>query len=412
MVSVVKSEWHQVEKRYGAVIDADILQEIYPDHSEQEIQDILKGLEDGSHDIDTVINDAWDNDIELEWEYLNQDDWWTDRKGGYEITYNVEEWEYKEDYVAPKTHKCTKCKWTGASYESEWLWEDKDGNELSEPIKVCPMCDSETELTEVGLQEEQRRKELAEELKKIEAEVEDEEDKDLVAAQALEELKKDFEALVAENPNQAKGDTKEFTIKLYGYGSDRGIAAITKEQYEYWSDEDNEMDLGDALNDSYDYEGNETPEEAKLPYEYYNEYTDAGFWTGPEEPANLYIEDEDGNELVDEELTSYLGELHGDEEYYNFYEETGEFYLNEYDLKPGYYIYWAQGGKGTYFEGSVELPADEEFDPKKLRFETIDFLGNTIIQKVYYGEEEIHNFGGEWDVKWADYSVHHIEESK
>lgn len=406
MVSVVKSEWHQVEKRYGAVINADILQEIYPDLSDDEIQDLLKNLEDGSGDIDTVLGDADENGVEIDWDYLNQDDWWTDRKGGYEVTYSVEEWEYQEDYVPPKTHKCTNCKWTGTGYEAEWQWEDKDGKELDEPIKVCPMCSSDVELTEVGIEEEERRKKLAEDLK--EAMLEADED-DVSLEDALDELKKDFEALVAENPKQAKSGTREFTIKLYGTGSDRGVAVITKEQYEYWSDEDNEMYLGDALNDSYDYEENETPEEARLPYEYYNEYTDAGFWTGPEEPAYLCVEDEDGNELIDEELTDYLTELHGEEEYYNYYSEEREFYLNSYDLKPGYYIYWAQGGKGTYFEGSVDIPEGEEFDPKKLKFETIDFLGNTIIEKVYYGTEEVENFGGEWNTKWADYSVHEIK---
>ena len=38
MVSVVKSEWHQVEKRYGIEIDADMLTEIYPDKEEEEIE--------------------------------------------------------------------------------------------------------------------------------------------------------------------------------------------------------------------------------------------------------------------------------------------------------------------------------------------------------------------------------------
>ncbi len=58
MVTVVKSEWHQVEKRYGIEIDADILSEIYPDLNEDEIQAKLDGLESGDENIDEVINDA------------------------------------------------------------------------------------------------------------------------------------------------------------------------------------------------------------------------------------------------------------------------------------------------------------------------------------------------------------------
>jgi FAD/FMN-containing dehydrogenase len=149
MVSVVKSEWHQVEKRYGIEIDADILTEIYPDLDEDEIEAKLAQLESGEEDAEEVINEAWNNDVDIEWDYLNEDDWWTDRKGGYEVTYNVEEWKVHEDYVSPVTHKCTKCKWTGTQYDAAWSWQDGDGNEIDDPIKICPMCDRDTELTEV-----------------------------------------------------------------------------------------------------------------------------------------------------------------------------------------------------------------------------------------------------------------------
>ena len=156
MVTVVKSEWHQVEKRYGIEIDADILSEIYPDLNEDEIQAKLDGLESGDEDIDEVINDAWENDVDLDWDYLNDDDWWTDRKGGYDITYSVEDWEVREEYVSPVTHKCTKCKWEGSKFEADWIWPEDDETGEREAKKVCPMCESDTELTEIGVQEEQK----------------------------------------------------------------------------------------------------------------------------------------------------------------------------------------------------------------------------------------------------------------
>ena len=156
MVSVVKSEWHQVERRYGIEIDADILSEIYPDLDEDEIEEKLAQLESGEEDVEEVINEAWNNDVDLEWEHLNEDDWWTDRKGGYEVTYSAEEWEVHEDYVAPITHKCTKCKWSGSQYDAQWKWTDDNGNELDEAVKICPMCDSGIELTDVGIEEEKK----------------------------------------------------------------------------------------------------------------------------------------------------------------------------------------------------------------------------------------------------------------
>lgn len=89
MVQVIKSEWHSVEKRYSAEIDEDILSEIYPDADEDEIQQMLADLESGDMSIDTVMEDAgWD--VNIDWDWMDEDDWWTDRKGGYDVTYEVQ----------------------------------------------------------------------------------------------------------------------------------------------------------------------------------------------------------------------------------------------------------------------------------------------------------------------------------
>lgn len=214
MVSVVKSEWHQVEKRYGIEIDADILSEIYPDMDEDEIEVMLKQLEDGEIDIDQLIGEAWENDVDLDWNYLNDDDWWTDRKGGYDITYNVEDWEVREDYVSPVTHKCTKCKWEGSKFDADWVWPEDDETGGKEAKQICPMCENDTQLTEIGVQEEQKEQERkANALSRLQDDGEDdevEEDDPATQAeleQALEELKREFENLMTEeDPTEDKKD--------------------------------------------------------------------------------------------------------------------------------------------------------------------------------------------------------------
>jgi len=90
MVMVVKSEWHQVEKRYGLEVDTDLLEQIYPESNKKEIKKMISELESGELSIDTVIEDAWENNIDIDWDWLDEDDWWTDRKGGYEVTYEVQ----------------------------------------------------------------------------------------------------------------------------------------------------------------------------------------------------------------------------------------------------------------------------------------------------------------------------------
>lgn len=92
MVQVVKSEWHQVEKRYGLDIDRDLFGEIYCDiEDEAEIDLMYLQFESGEMHPEEVINKAWDEGVDLDWDWLDEDDWWTDRKGGYEVTYKVEE---------------------------------------------------------------------------------------------------------------------------------------------------------------------------------------------------------------------------------------------------------------------------------------------------------------------------------
>ncbi len=89
MVQVVKSEWHSVEKRYGFDIDEDVLNEIYPDATVEEIEQKMAELASGDLSIETIMNDAYEEGVYIDWDYLDEDDWWTDRKGGYDVTYEV-----------------------------------------------------------------------------------------------------------------------------------------------------------------------------------------------------------------------------------------------------------------------------------------------------------------------------------
>jgi len=444
MVKVVKSEWHQVEKVYGLELDTELLGEIYPELEENELEEKLKGIVDGSVDLDQVIEDAYENNIDIEWDYLDQDDWWTDRKGGYEVTYKVEDWKHREEYVPPKTHKCTNCRWKGSKWESRTEFYNIDGTvykeddlEFHHTEEVCPMCDSKLELTEEGILEEEKRQKLYKELEEIDMEnvgtpPSDEEfaeqQKVLDEIHNKEELKNQLETIVSERladsvpawPWKDAEPTEEkvrlvpsygpgnFKIELRGRGEERGINKISKAQYDYWSE--HSEDLYEALNGDYDYDDNKVPKKARFEFEYYNDYCDEGYWFGADSYCYIVITDNDGNEIISQELGEFVDSVHG-EESYEAMVEVEEFYM-EYDLKPGYYVYWAQGGKGTYFESNVEVPEGEVFDLRNLTFETFDFEGNTHIKAVKYNTEELENYGGDWSGKYGDFSVHHIKKKK
>ena len=114
MVTIVKHEWHQVDSQFAYELDKDDLELIYPDMDEDELEKLWQEVESGEADIESIIQDAWNNDYEIEWD-RQYDDWWTDRKGGYDITYEYgdeDSWHYEPPPPEP-THKCTKCKWIG-----------------------------------------------------------------------------------------------------------------------------------------------------------------------------------------------------------------------------------------------------------------------------------------------------------
>ena len=446
MVSVVKSEWHQVEKRYGIEIDADMLTEIYPELDEDAIEAKLAALESGEEDVEEVLNEAWNNDVDIDWDYLNEDDWWTDRKGGYDVTYKIEEWKVHEDYVSPVTHKCTKCKWTGSQYEAQWSWEDSDGKEIDEAIKICPMCDSGLQLTEVGVEE--AAKDAANKAKwaKIEDEVE-EDDENVGTPPSDEEMKEQIEALDAlvnekvarwpfedeldkEMEEELKGienaldaldaempgdilpkyPAGEYTIRIWGRTREIGVGKISKQQYEYWSHEDHNSDLSDAMNESYDYDENDTPEKARFDSAYY-EYQDVhSFWGFDEDDTHMTITDESGEEIYDGTLDGFISEAHGDNDSrWDATEEVEELYPHY--LGKGYFVVWTQGGKGSCIQTTIDTEG-EEFDPRKLKYTTWDIEGSSCVNRLKYDDVELDDYGMDseyenWRGQWSQFDVYH-----
>ncbi len=292
MVTIVKHEWHQHDRQYAIEIDEELLSAIYPDLDEDEIAQKLADIESGEVDYEDVFNDASDNDVEIDWEF-QYDDCWTDRKGGYDVTYELgdESSWVVEPEPAPHTHKCTNCKWTGQSYNAEWSWVDKEGTEIDNPRKVCPYCESDTELTEAGVIAEKESAERTARWAKEAADAEEavpcfscgamhkeselpeikesgyycpdcnegwvmmdsreEEPVDEVELEeALEELKREFEELTAVADDSLKESYPEdiYTIRVWGRTREIGVHKIKKAQYDYWSDEEHEDDLSDALN--------------------------------------------------------------------------------------------------------------------------------------------------------------------
>jgi len=386
MVTIVKHEWHQHDRQYAIEIDEALLSEIYPDKEEDEIKVILDGIADGTYDYEDVLNDALDNDVEIEWEF-QYDDCWTDRKGGYDVTYELgdEDSWHSEPEPPPHTHKCTKCKWTGQSYDAEWSWVDKDGTEIDDPRKICPYCESDVELTEEGVKVDS---------KELEAEFED-----LDAAFNVE----DDGSLKESYPE----DT--YTIRIWGRTREIGVHKIKKQQYEHWSSEEHEDDLSDALNENYDYDENETPKAARFDLPYYEYQGKHSFWGFDQDDTHMTIENSEGETIYEGDIENFFSEAHGEEDSrYDCSEELEELYPEH--LGKGYWLMWTQGGKGSCIQTTIE----GVFEPKKLKVFNWDIQGTSVITRLVYDGDELDDEGMDsehdnWRGQWSQFDVYHNE---
>lgn len=190
-----------------------------------------------------------------------------------------------------------------------------------------------------------------------------------------------------------------YTIEIYSRGYEVGIGEITKEQYEYWSDR--EEDLGDALQQNIDYESEEVPEDARFEW-FYNDYSSEAEAYGADANYSTLVIKDGETEIFNDEISAFLNEEDGTDGNMECIEST---FID--DLKPGYYVYWEQGGKGLYFHAEIEI---EKFDPKLLTFKMTEVENCEVITSVEYNGVEVENFGGDWWGKYADFTLHHIEE--
>jgi hypothetical protein len=412
MVTIVKHEWHQHDRQYAIEIDEALLSEIYPDKEEDEIKVILDGISDGTYDYEDVLNDASDNDVEIEWEF-QYDDCWTDRKGGYDVTYELgdeDSWHSEPEPPKP-THKCSNCKWIGQSYDAETSWVYKGGKQLDEAVKICPMCDSNLVLTEAGVLEENARKEREARWKA--EELLDEEDEELVdeaeLEEALEELKAEFETLTTEDDDSLKESYPEdtYTIRVWGRTREIGVHKIKKQQYDHWSSEEHEDDLSDALNENYDYDENKTPKAARFDLPYYEYQGKHSFWGFDQDDTHMTIENSEGETIYDGDIESFFSDAHGEEDSrYDCSEELEELYPEH--LGKGYWLMWTQGGKGSCIQTTIE----GVFEPKKLKVFNWDIQGTSVVTRLVYDGAELDDDGMDsehdnWRGQWSQFDVYH-----
>jgi hypothetical protein len=270
--------------------------------------------------------------------------------------------------------KCTECDWSGD-------WTETSNNDDGDD--VCPECDS-----------------LVEDVSKTDEPVAWPFDRPTEGSKA-EPVKWPFEK-TSEGPKAEVTETTdenvlpnypagEYTIRIWGRTREIGVGKITKEQYDYWIDEDHEDDLSDAMNENFDYDEAETPEGARFDMPYY-EYQDVeSIWGFDSDDTVMSITNQDGEEIYKGDLMSFISEAHGDNDsQWDANEEIGELYPEYFE--KGTYVFWTQGGKGSCIQTTIDTEG-EEFDPRKLKTKYRDIQGSSVTSTLVYDDVELGDDG-------------------
>ena len=90
MVTLIKHEWHQVDRQFTVSLDMDLLKKIYPNLKKNDLKKKIEKIKSGEISVDQILEDIAEVDIEIDWEHSG-DDWWTYRKGGYDTTFELDD---------------------------------------------------------------------------------------------------------------------------------------------------------------------------------------------------------------------------------------------------------------------------------------------------------------------------------
>jgi len=167
-----------------------------------------------------------------------------------------------------------------------------------------------------------------------------------------------------------------------GHGGEFVGEVLTKEQYEYWSSGQENLEeyfftWSDDLEEDYSHLAKE------VDFKDGREWHDVDSFmhtSGPDTSCRILVEDENGNEVYD-------GDLPEDPEL-----ETDDY---EDKMEDQFYVIGYSHEKGGYDYSEFELSDGEEFDINKLvvHVDVVPYSGN-VITGFSYGDQDIYCEGG------------------
>jgi hypothetical protein len=171
----------------------------------------------------------------------------------------------------------------------------------------------------------------------------------------------------------------KYQIEVWGSGGNFGIGTISQEQYDFWTDDDNNEFLSAELNQFLEEDELEVPDNAKFE-DHYSGYSDIANNSGVEkEFMMLSITSEDGDEIFNGEYADFVDQ-------YDPEINSSERTIPDSDEVEGCYLLWMQKEEGTFFSGSIEV---DKLDPAKFKFSELDIYGEVLIINAISYDDQI-----------------------
>ena len=190
-----------------------------------------------------------------------------------------------------------------------------------------------------------------------------------------------------------KNPFRYFRLNFSRYGGEVAMGTITKDQYEYWSDNDGFEEYMGAVDFDAEDANKEIPKRAQFTHPFY-EYSDICHVSGPEwhDSQTMYIEevDKDGNAMEDGE-GGYVKDIEHD---FGDLESLGaEIYCGEMhhtgsvSCENQYYVFGQYFNKGGWHTPDIIKTGPDGIEIDKLRIGYTDADGFKVSSEVEYDGE-------------------------
>ena len=190
-----------------------------------------------------------------------------------------------------------------------------------------------------------------------------------------------------------KTPNRFFRLSFTRYGGEVAMGTITKDQYEYWSDNDGFEEYMAQVDFDADDANKEIPKRAQFDRPFY-EYSNICHLAGPEwaDSQTLYIEelDKDGNPMEDGE-GGYVKDLQYDfqdlESMGALIKTTEEHHAGSKSCENEYYVFGQYFNKGGWHTPDIIKTGPDGFDMDKLTIEMVNADGFKVFNEIEYDGE-------------------------